>query len=209
MFRFALFIFLLAGCGQTFGSIDLPHGTDDAGSVGLQAGETIPVRWENAPPDAQFYAFIWVGNFPALMGIDTNATDGIAIEWRVPEYISGKPIGIALFADGTWRISRITSLDYSSGHAPPEGVCVVDYSSNAPEVFDNLPNAGAYRILGYLRDYAPVLEIVDDDEGFRWFRVDLSQPSVINPLDGVSDLPETAWVYGIAALVGDCSELQE
>jgi hypothetical protein len=65
----------------------------------------------------------------------------------------------------------------------------------------------ANRILGYLADYAPVLEIFDDADGLRWYRVDLSQPSVINPLDDSLDLPETGWVSGITPLLGDCSQI--
>lgn len=198
---------LLAGCAGAIGNIDLPYFGGDAGTVGLQAGATISVTWEDAPPGAIFYMFLWHGEPPLFIGIDMNADDGASVDWKVPENIGGKAVGFALFSDGTWRMTRVTSLDYGSGKAPPEGICVVHYSSNAAEVFDNNPNAGAYRILGYLRDYAPLLEIVDDAEGFRWYRVDLSDASVLSPLDDNLDVPETGWVYGIARLLGDCSGL--
>ena len=78
-------------------------------------------------------------------------------------------------------------------------------NNGPPEVYDNPPNSGEYRIVGFLNDYAPVLEQLDDAEGFRWWKIDLSQPEIVTLSADDIVLPEVGWIYaGVASLHGEC-----
>lgn len=198
------------------GTILVPYIYGDGGIVVLQAGAEITITWQNPPPDAVLYLVIWDSyhdNRRYLMGYDLDPADGVAFQWNVPERIGGEVYGVAWFADGTSIIHPSTGIEYASGKAPPEGICTAEYGSlgGSPEVFDNIPNLGPYQALGYLRDYAPVLERFVDDVNFPWYKVDLSDESVINPHDTApDDLPDVGWIYAHnVRLHGDCSFLED
>lgn len=173
----ALTVSAVPASAQPIGDIDLPYLYGDAGMVAMQAGSDVTVTWEDPPLNGLAYAFIWK-SFRAekswrIMGVDFDPSDGVSIAWNVPEFIGGMPFGVALLPPGRLAFSTITALTYGSGKAPPEGICSASYASlsGSPEVFEG-PGTGA--ILGYLSDYAPVLERIVDDQGFPWLRVDLT-----------------------------------
>lgn len=193
------------------GRIDLPYVYGDAGMVAMQAGSVVTVTWEDPPPNGLAYAFIWKSSAAEkpgrVMGVDFDPSDGVSIAWNVPEFIGGLPFGVALLPSGRLTFSTITSLTYGSGAAPPDGICSASYSSlsGSPEVFEG---SGTGAILGYLSDYAPVLERVVDDQGFPWLRVDLTPPGVISRLDESAPLPASGWIYAVnVRLLGECGDL--
>lgn len=195
---------------QPVGTIHLPYLYGDAGMVAMQAGSIVTVDWQDAPPKASLYLFLWKSSdenrLPFIMGMDTNDRDGVHINWKVGKYLGGKPLGLAFYADGTWLRSTLTALDYSSGEAPPAGMCSVSTSSmnGSPEVFDNPPGAGASYILGYVGSYAPVLERITDPDGFQWLKIDLTAAQ-LSPIDPNRPIPAVGWVYAHALkLYGDC-----
>lgn len=193
------------------GRVTIPYLFGDAGMVAVQAGATLPVTWENAPEGALIYILLWrsnVSGIPSLIGIDIDASDGVSVQWKIPERLSGMPYGVALYADGGREISdnRRSGLEYGSGIAPPEGICSVSASPNAPEVF---AYASGGQLLGYLNDYAPALERVVDSDGFPWIRIDLSQPDIVAPIERGLALPEIGWIYAHGTrLFGDCGFLE-
>jgi hypothetical protein len=194
------------------GLVTIPYLYGDTGMVAIQAGEVLPVTWEDAPPGAFVYIFLWrsygTGDL-SFMGIDFGDGDSVSIRWKVLENLGGVPFAVALYGDGTSlpSINDASSLIYGSGSAPPEGICSVRVSDTAPEVF---ANEGGIRILGYMGSYAPALAYVVDSAGFPWIRIDLSQPGVIAPLDPNLALLDTGWIYAHRTqLFGDCGFLGE
>ncbi len=196
------------------GNINMPYLSGDAGMVAIQAGSTVTVTWENPPPDAALYVFMWKSNAKdkswLIMGIDTKSGDGISIRWKIPEYVAGKPYGVAFYTDGSRQLSNISSLDYSSGEAPPAGICSVGIVglSGSSEIFSNQPDGGSMIILGFLGGYARVLDRETDSDGFPWLKIDLTASGVIHPLDDSLTMPEVGWIYAHnVQLNGDCSFL--
>ncbi len=197
------------------GVVSMPTIAGETGMVAIQAGEPLPVTWLDPPPDALLYVFAWLpladGQPPLLLGIDTDVADGISLLWTPPEYLYGRPFALAVYPDGHILTSSLTCLEYGSGKAPPPGICSVVGigNSGSPEVFDYPPNSGTYQVLGYLNDYAPVLEQLDDTEGFRWWKIDLAQQDAVAKIADVA-LPDTGWIYAVgASLHGDCSFLEK
>ncbi|MBI1280448.1 MAG: hypothetical protein GC179_20165 [Anaerolineaceae bacterium] len=197
-----------------FGDIDLPYRSGDAGMVAIQAGDKVTVTWNNPPPDALLYIIVWKSITEDqswfIMGIDTQSEDGVSIIWKIPEYLAGKPYGVAFYKDGTRRFSKITPLDYGSGEAPPAGICSIGIVglSGSSEIFSNQPDGGSMIILGYLSGYARVLGREVDADGFPWLKIDLTSSGVINPLDNTLTMPDIGWIYANNIhLTGDCSFL--
>lgn len=211
-------LLLVAGCApwldgaDSQGAVQIPYTYGDTGMVAMTAGQTVDVTWENAPDGARLYLLLFQredNDLPLLIGVDVDSADGVVAQWKIPEYTGGTAYGIALYADRTPIYSRQHGLIYSSGKAPPEGVCSVGYASlsGSPEVYTS---PGGIGWIGYLRDYAPVIGQTFDSDGLLWLHIDLSQPSAFRPLGNVPAAPpETAWVYGIAPLYGDCTHLDE
>ncbi len=193
------------------GRVSIPYLYGDAGMVALQAGEVLPVTWNDAPPGALVYLFWWRGYDVgmSLMGVDLNPTNGVVIRWKVPEHIGGMPIGVALFADGTRIISdnRISGLEYGSGTAPPEGICTAGSSGmDGTPVFADSTTDSAF--LGQLQRYAPVQGRVEDAQGIVWLKIALSSEVVYQYYD--DPLPESGWVYdSYVRLFGNCAFLGE
>ena len=53
------------------------------------------------------------GSQPIVLGIDTNVSDGAAIEWLVLPNLSGELRGLAYYPDGSVRRSGISGTIYS------------------------------------------------------------------------------------------------
>ena len=102
------------------GFIEFPYLHADAGNFQLQTGETITFTWKDAPADAERYDFMLYpldGSQPIVLGMDTDAADGAAIQWQVVPDISGELKGLAYYPDGRVRSSGISGTIYS-GSAP-------------------------------------------------------------------------------------------
>lgn len=194
----------------TSGIVTIPYLFGDGGIVALQAGVYSPVTWNDPPPNAALYLLLWDSHYspyPALIGLDVDASDGVVVQWKVPERLSGMPFGVALYTDGRIIQSETAWLEYGSGTAPPEGGCTVGYSGmDGANLFGgDHPSTDIY--LGDLEGYAPVLERVTDVQGVEWFRIVLSEETVYT-YDERTPLPETGWVRAqYLRLFGDCAFL--
>ena len=106
-----------SGTSETsYGFIEFPYLHADAGNFQLQTGETITFAWKDAPADAERYDFMLYpldGSRPIVLGMDTNASDGAAIEWLVLPDLSGELKGIAYYPDGRILSSGISGTIYS------------------------------------------------------------------------------------------------
>jgi hypothetical protein len=99
-----------------YGVIEFPYLHADAGNFQLQTGETITFTWKDAPADAERYDFMLYpldGSQPIVLGIDTNVSDGAAIEWLVLPNLSGELRGLAYYPDGSVLRSGISGTIYS------------------------------------------------------------------------------------------------
>ena len=194
------------------GRVTIPYLFGDGGMVALQAGEVLPVTWNEAPSGAVIYIFWWRSYFsplPSLIGIDFDLSDGVSVRWKIPEHMSGMPYGIAVYADGTHVVSdnRESGLEYGSGSAPPEGICSVRSSGmEGTSVFAESTTKSTF--LGQLEGYAPARGQVDDEEGIPWIQIELSSTAVYRYQQD-DPLPETGWVFAnFVHMFGDCSFLE-
>jgi hypothetical protein len=109
-----------ASAETSSGSIEFPYLHADAGNFQLQLGETITFTWKDAPAAAERYDFMLYpldGSRPIVLGMDTDASDGAAIQWLVVPDISGELKGLAYYPDGRVLSSGISGTIYS-GSSP-------------------------------------------------------------------------------------------
>ena len=100
----------------SYGFIEFPYLHADAGNFQLQTGETITFAWKDAPVEAERYDFMLYpldGSRPIVLGMDTNASDGAAIEWLVLPELSGELKGLAYYPDERVLPSGISGTIYS------------------------------------------------------------------------------------------------
>jgi hypothetical protein len=106
-----------SGTSETsYGFIEFPYLHADAGNFQLQTGETITFTWKDAPADAERYDFMLYpldGSQPIVLGMDTNTSDGAAIQWLVLPDLSGELKGLAYYPDGRVLPSGISGTIYS------------------------------------------------------------------------------------------------
>lgn len=92
----------------------------DAGHFFLLRGETITLRWDNAPASIEGARFVLVTpSGQTELGQDTNPSDGISINWNVPGGLSGQIMASARYAGSTKVVS---SYPVSVSSAPPAGL---------------------------------------------------------------------------------------
>jgi len=130
IYSLAVLILLISACAPStpdaistpdsaetsYGFIEFPYLHADAGNFQLQTGETITFAWKDAPADAERYDFMLYpldGSRPIVLGMDTNASDGAAIEWLVLPDLSGELKGLAYYPDGRVLPSGISGTIYS------------------------------------------------------------------------------------------------
>ena len=104
----------------SYGFIEFPYLHADAGNFQLQPGETITFSWKDAPADAERYDFMLYpldGSRPIVLGMDTDASDGAAMQWLVVPNISGELKGLAYYPDGRILPAGISGTIYSG---PPQ-----------------------------------------------------------------------------------------
>jgi hypothetical protein len=104
------------GTGDANGVIEYPYLHADAGNFQLETGATITFTWKGAPPGADRYDFVVEptdGSLPILLGIDTDASDGVSIPWQVFPSISGELKGLAYYPDGRILESGLSGTIHS------------------------------------------------------------------------------------------------
>jgi hypothetical protein len=104
----------------SYGFIEFPYLHADAGKFQLQTGETITFSWKDAPADAERYDFMLYpldGSRPIVLGMDTDASDGAAMQWLVVPDLSGELKGLAYYPDGRVLPAGISGTIYSG---PPQ-----------------------------------------------------------------------------------------
>jgi len=91
----------------------------DAGNFFLLRGETITLRWDDAPASIQSVRFVLAtASGQTEIGQDGNPTDGISINWNVPGGLSGQIMASANYAGSTKVVS---SYPVYVSAAPPAG----------------------------------------------------------------------------------------
>jgi len=98
----------------TQGSINISsYISADAGNYRLQAGETITLRWDNAPIQLLSATFYVVGSNGARteIGKDIDPQDGLSISWTVPTILDGHQ----LLAEGV--APNAASFDYARSYS--------------------------------------------------------------------------------------------
>ncbi len=93
-----------------------PFLSADAGNFSLAPGEIVTLRWEEYPPGALRYYFLYqphaVGS-QLTIGVDGNPTDGVQVEWIVPENLSGDLYGVAVFEEDQKTSALLAGAVYS------------------------------------------------------------------------------------------------
>ncbi|MFQ5921544.1 MAG: hypothetical protein ACE5M4_01760 [Anaerolineales bacterium] len=152
------------------GLIQIPWGVGDAGNWFLYATAQLTLTWNSPPPDCERYEFIVEASSDSrtVIGTDFEPSDGVSIDWEVPENISGSLYGEAL-CEGDQIRRSIWSGELYSGTAPPEGVCTLASGTIGAVDLYSTPSLSsatdAFLIPGI---FAPVLERTNDG----WYRID-------------------------------------
>jgi hypothetical protein len=153
------------------GRLVFPYESADAGNAIVLAGTTIGISWLEGPPGAAQYDFFYTpdgSSIPVLIGSDSDPTDGVSVEWFVPEHLAGTLSGEAHFADAA-DIASLPSMTIFSRAALPEDVCTIRSTSiGVVEVFrEPSPGSEAFAYIPPGK-FLPALEMTSDG----WFRID-------------------------------------
>jgi hypothetical protein len=186
------------------GELTFPYEAADAGNVAILAGTTIDVTWSDAPPGAERYDFflkLEEVSAPLLLGTDRDPSNGVSIEWTVPEHLVATLAAIAYFSDGS-MFASLPSFAIYSGQAAPADVCTVHARGGAVDLFRD--RSLESEILAYIVPgaYHPVIARTDDG----WYRVD---PQGAYRLAAGETPSDTAWLtdqYPIG-LSGPCADV--
>ena len=194
------------------GYFSYPRRGGDAGLASVYPGRTITITWEEAPIGATRYDifFAFFEEDPILIGTDEDASDGVQVEWTVPELIGGTLVGIAYYGDGRIVYSG-WSHDIYSGKLPPEGVCTLSSGfPRAPWLYPGrrtnpelgpTPGETEYATL-FPEEYALVIAKTEDG----WYLLD-TPPAEVGP----SGEPATGiwWLSEVQDfdLIGPCDDL--
>jgi hypothetical protein len=177
----------------------------DAGNYVLQAGETVKIIWENAPPGATRFEFNFIhkdNGREEVIGVDYDDSEGVFIFWWVPDHLQGNLRVSAYFTEGQ-VIYDLWGETIWSGSYPPQDVCSM--SSASVGVVQVFPSTNMNQPqIGYLEpgSYARVLERYANG----WYQISTSE--VFFP-PNQSQKPEHAWVHERESffLHGPCDEL--
>jgi len=187
------------------GYITFPYWAADAGNFALQAGETITLVWEEAPPGASRYEFIFLPDAPAaftFIGTDEDASDGATAQWLVPQDLNGSFKGTAYFPDGHTIAAGPSGAIYS-GKLPPDGICALSSGGAGPIDLLTEPSSDATPFAFLLPgSYAEVLQRTTDG----WYLVDAREAR-----DQITNLLTTGsgWISDQARIKfhGPCDEI--
>lgn len=153
------------------GYLDFPSESGDAGNVVVLAGSTIEITWTDAPPGAERYEFFLTpeNGFSSLLGTDDDPSNGVSIQWIVPEHLSATLEAFAYFADGS-SITTLPSFYIYSGEAPPADVCTLRSTTiGVVDIYNEpYPQSGSFAYIAP-GTYHTVLARSDDG----WYKVDV------------------------------------
>lgn len=156
--------------GSTLGLLDFPSESGDAGNVVVLAGSTIDITWIHSPPGAERYDFVLTSEDgrSLLLGTDSDPSNGVLIQWFVPENLYATITATAYFADGTIVTSH-PSHRIHTGEAPPAHVCTLRSTGvGIVDLFyEPYFESGIYAYINP-GTYHPVLGRSDDG----WYQVD-------------------------------------
>jgi hypothetical protein len=110
---------------ETQGHLEFPYISADAGNFILQAGEEIVITWEGTPVGASLYEIRFIHSDTVeenLIMVSSHPAEGVAAEWLVPERVSGRLEGVAIYGDGREVRSGCCSQVFT-GDLPPAGIC--------------------------------------------------------------------------------------
>ncbi len=152
------------------GHLDFPYESGDAGNVVVLAGATVEVTWTDAPPGAERYDFFLTPENATshLLGTDNDPSNGVSIQWIVPENLSATLGATAYFADGS-IVASLPSFYVHTGEAAPTHICTLRSTSIGVVDVYNEPYFES-GIFAYIAPgtYHPVLGRSEDG----WYKVD-------------------------------------
>jgi hypothetical protein len=154
------------------GYLTFPYQSADAGNFFLQAGDDILITWEQAPPGAESYTFIFTESgegVAQIIGIDDDGLNGVATTMPVPAHLNGEIVGRTQFGDDV-QIWSFPSTVYS-GELPPADVCSLQANGVGITNIYREPEMNSPRF-AYLTPgtYATVIKKIDND----WYLIDAS-----------------------------------
>jgi hypothetical protein len=165
----------------------------------------IGATWIDPPSACNRYDFLLSNTSSdwAVIGADFDPSDGVSIEWIVPENLSKASMMGEAYCEETTVIHSL-EFDYLfSGDAPPEGVCVlISGTIGALDLYLE-PSLSSKRVAFLdLNSYAPVLERTQDG----WYRIDASD---CIPWIESDSVPDSGWVADIMGirLFGPCDNV--
>lgn len=188
------------------GEVIFPYRFVDAGNYFMQAGALVILQWDHPPAEGEQYIFVYLAQSSAqeyMVGIDTDDQDGIAVEWKVPEGISGKLSSYVQNKDGQKKCIS-SAKNIFSGTAPPQRVCSISSSNISPlKIYpEKTLNSTPFAEL-FPGEYAQVLE----SSGDGWL--------LINAIESGNYFsnqfkPEKGWIFKEQAyeLFGNCGAFE-
>ena len=177
---------------ETQGHLQFPYNSADAGNFILQAGEEIVITWEGAPVGASLYEIRFIRSDTLeenQIMVSNHPTEGIVAAWLVPERVSGRLEGVAVYSDGREVRSGCCSQVFT-GDLPPEGICSLLVHGIGVQNLYQGPKEESLRIAGIAPGiYLEVLERTIN--GWYFVRAD-------NVIDsGTSETASmTGWING-------------
>lgn len=187
------------------GTISISKFIGDAGNFALQAGEITTLTWEEPPQGATYYEFLFIHEHEDqtdVLDVDYDDSDGVSIDWWVPEHLVGELEALAHYPDGH-IIYAIWGGTIYSGSYPPQGFCSMRSASvGVVDIFPS-PNINQPE-MAYLEPgtYAQVFERYANG----WYLISTSEVSF---LPDQTQKPDRGWVNEREAfrLHGPCDEL--
>lgn len=172
------------------GHIEMPWGIADAGNWFLYATSTLTLTWIDAPAGCEQYEFLLIPSSAEriVIGTDLDPSDGISVDWQVPEGLSEAGLRGEALCSGSQIGPSLHSGILYSGDSPPEGVCVLASANiGAPDVLRE-PSPSS-EVVAKLRpgDFAPVLEHNLDG----WYRIGTD---TLTPIGASESSPDTGWI---------------
>jgi len=155
----------------------------DAGNFSLSPGKPVSLWWDEYPPGALRYLFLYQPHAEGsqrTIGVDANPGDGVEVEWIVPENLAGNLYGVAEFEDYQKNSAVLAGAVYSGSTDESSQVVAV-----LKEFFRTL-SLGQYQAASdlYGGDYS-VLEEYNPD---------------LNPANHISLLERACTVNGFVCL---------
>lgn len=176
----------------------------DAGNYELEAGILAEVTCPEAPAAADSYTFtleLHTDKPLLLIGSDTDDSDGVAVEWLIPEDISGELSATAHFADGSEM--RSYAIDIHADKAVPTGTCVIRSHAIAALSVYREPS-DTTEIIGVMYPSSMLEVIGKNSNGSYKVKTD----EVYSPTEYEKIGPGLAWVHETSTeLFGACENL--